>query len=227
MLSACDRIAFHYVLLTAAFFLSPLSSVFAQNRVSSSPSGTTIYIDASTPAPAIRRVDAHLGAGQRPAGETLSANSQYLVLNGKPWLPVMGEFHYSRVPQQNWETEILKMKAGGVEVISTYVIWIHHEEVESQFDWTGRRNLRAFVLLCAKHRMFVYLRIGPWVHGETRNGGIPDWAMQRSPVRRDDPTYLAEVSRYFGEVGQQLASQLWSEGGPVIGIQLENEYMRG
>ncbi|HEY5254350.1 MAG TPA: beta-galactosidase, partial [Acidobacteriaceae bacterium] len=139
----------------------------------------------------------------------------------------MGEFHYSRVPQQNWETEILKMKAGGVEVISTYVIWIHHEEVESQFDWTGRRNLRAFVLLCAKHGMLVYLRIGPWVHGETRNGGIPDWAMQRSPVRRDDPTYLAEVGRYFGEVGQQLASQFWSEGGPVIGIQLENEYMRG
>jgi beta-galactosidase len=131
----------------------------------------------------------------------------------------MGEFHYSRVPQQNWETEILKMKAGGVEVISTYVIWIHHEEGESQSDWTGRRNLRAFVLLCAKHGMFVYLRIGPWVHGETRNGGIPDWAMQRSPVRRDDPTYLAEVSRYFGEVGPQLTSQLWSEGGPIIGIQ--------
>jgi beta-galactosidase len=227
MLSACDRRAFHSVLLTAACCLSPLSSVFAQNRVSSSPSGTPIYIDASTPAPAIRRVDAHLGAGQRPDGETLSANSQYLVLNGKPWLPVMGEFHYSRVPQQNWETEILKVKAGGVEVISTYVIWIHLEEVESQFDWTGRRNLRAFVLLCAKHGMFVYLRIGPWVHGETRNGGIPDWAMQRSPVRCDDPTYLAEVSRYFGEVGQQLASQLWSKGGPVIGIQLENEYMHG
>ena len=183
-----------------------------------------IVIDAHTPAPPPAPVRAALGTDKRPDGTTLTVNSQYLVLNGHPWLPVMGELHYSRVPRENWEAEILKMKAGGVQIISTYVIWLHQEEIEGQFDWSGQRDLRAFVALCAKHGMYVYPRIGPWAHGETRHGGLPDWVLAHGPTRQNDPIYLGEVTTLFNQIGAQLRGELWKDGGPVVGIQLENEY---
>jgi hypothetical protein len=163
-------------------------------------------------------------SGKSPDGHTISVNSQYLMRDGKPWLPVMGEFHYTRYPERYWEEEILKMKAGGIQIVSTYVFWIHHEEVEGQFDWSGRRNLREFVELCARHGMYVYPRIGPWAHGEVRNGGLPDWLLKKVPVRVNDPVYLSYVRQYYGEIGNQLKGLLWKDGGPVIGVQLENEY---
>ena len=163
-------------------------------------------------------------AGLSPSGHSISVNSQFLVLDGKPWLPVMGEMHFTRYPARYWEEEILKMKAGGVQVISTYVFWIHHEEVEGNFDWTGDRDLRSFVKLCAKHGMYVYPRIGPFAHGEVRNGGLPDWVVAKGATRVNDATYMKYVQRYYGEVGKQLSGLLWKDSGPVIGIQLENEY---
>ena len=163
-------------------------------------------------------------AGKSPSGHFLSVNSRYLTMDGKPWLPVMGEFHYSRYPERYWEEEVLKMKAGGVQIVSTYVFWIHHEEVEGQFDWSGQRNLRKFVELCAKHGMYVYPRIGPWDHGEVRNGGFPDWLLKKGPTRVNDPVYLSYVRRLYDQVGQQLKGLLWKDGGPIVGIQLENEY---
>lgn len=95
------------------------------------------------------------GTHVAPNGASIELNSRYLIRDGKPWLPVMGEIHYTRVPERDWEEEILKMKAGGVQIIATYVIWIHHEEVEGEFDWTGRRDLRHFVELCSKHGLLV------------------------------------------------------------------------
>ena len=192
--------------------------------LSLAPAQQPIAIDASRATPPPQPVQATLGTSTRPDGQTLTANSQYLVLNGKPWLPVMGEFHYTRVPREDWEAEILKMKAAGVQIISTYIIWIHQEEIEGQFDWSGRRDLRAFVALCAKHGMYVYPRIGPWAHGEARNGGLPDWVLANGPIRRNDPVYLAEVAKLYDQIGQQLKGQLWKDNGPVVGIQLENEY---
>jgi beta-galactosidase len=186
-----------------------------------------LVIDATAPAPAPETDYLQMGsrqAGKAPDGQSLSVNSRYLVLDGKPWLPVMGEFHYSRYPQRYWEEEILKMKAGGVQIIATYAFWIHHEEVEGQFDWSGQRDLREFVKLCGKHGMYVYPRIGPWAHGEVRNGGFPDWLLAKGPTRVNNPAYLSYVRMYYGEIGKQLKGLLWKDGGPVIGIQLENEY---
>lgn len=183
-----------------------------------------VPINAATPAPPPRPVQAQLGTSKAADGQTLTVNSRYLVLNGKPWLPVMGEFHYSRVPVREWEPEILKMKAAGVQIISTYVIWIHQEEVQGHFDWSGRRNLRHFVELCAKNGMYVYPRIGPWAHAEARNGGLPDWVLKRSPVRTNNPIYLAEVRTFYDQIGRQLKGLLWKDNGPVIGVQIENEY---
>jgi beta-galactosidase len=165
------------------------------------------------------------GTSTSPDGHVLGMNERYLMRDGKPWLPVMGEFHYTRVPESQWEEEILKMKEDGVSIIATYVIWIHHEEIEGQFDWTGRRDLRHFVELCAKHGMYVYPRIGPWAHGEARNGGFPDWLLQKtSNTRQNDPIYLSYVQKYYAQLGLQLKGLLWKDGGPIIGIQLENEY---
>ncbi|MGA8029644.1 MAG: beta-galactosidase [Bryobacteraceae bacterium] len=105
------------------------------------------------------------GTSKNRQGQSIGMNARFLTLNGKPWLPVMGEFHYSRVPQTEWDAEISKMKAAGVTIIASYVIWIHQEEIEGQFDWSGQRNLREFVQLCGKRGMYVFVRIGPWAHG--------------------------------------------------------------
>jgi hypothetical protein len=128
------------------------------------------------------------------------------------------------VPRADWEQELLKMKAAGVNIVATYVIWIHHEEVEGQFDWSGQRDLRAFAELCAKHGLLLEPRIGPWAHAEARNGGLPDWVVRQGPTRRNDPVYLAAVSRWYQEIGRQLKGLMWKDGGPVVAVQLENEY---
>ena len=182
-----------------------------------------IVIDAHSPADPVHDLPFAAG-GRSPSGRVLSINSRYLSLDGTPWLPVMGEFHYSRYPEAEWEREILKMKAAGVDIVATYVFWIHHEEVEGQFDWSGQRNLRHFVELCGRHGMYAWVRVGPWAHGETRNGGLPDWLLRSGPTRENDPGYLAHVNRYFREISKQLTGLLWKDGGPVIGLQVENEY---
>ena len=197
-------------------------------RATPSPAqkGTPIRVDASEafqePAPALYDE----GSAKSPSGRTLGVNGRYLTLDGQPWLPVMGEFQFSRYPEAQWEEEILKMKASGVNIVAAYVIWIHHEEIEGQFDWSGRRDLRAFVQLCARHGMYVEARIGPWDHGEVRNGGFPDWIVKQGPTRVNDPAYLASVRSWFQQVGRQLDGLLWKDGGPVLGIQLENEYSK-
>jgi hypothetical protein len=163
--------------------------------------------------------------GVSPSGRRIAVDSRSLLLDGKPWLPVMGEFHYSRYPEKYWREELLKMKAGGVDVVATYVIWIHHEEIEGQFDWTGQRDLRRFIELCHETGLSVYLRIGPWDHGEVRNGGFPDWLLAKKiPLRRNNPEYLRYVNRFYSQIGSQVKGQLWQDGGPILGVQIENEY---
>ena len=189
-----------------------------------------LVIDASTPAaaPGPANYTYDPAEARSPDGHTLGLNAQYLTLDGRPWLPVMGEFHYTRVPEAEWETEILKMKSAGVQIISTYLIWIHHDEIEGQWDWSGNKDLRRFVQLCAKHGMYVVPRIGPWSHAEVRNGGFPDWLLTKAPqTRSNDPAYLHYVDLYYQQIGEQLKGLMWNEGGPVVAIQLENEYRGG
>ncbi|MCL2699373.1 MAG: beta-galactosidase [Defluviitaleaceae bacterium] len=157
--------------------------------------------------------------------ETVGITSKYFTKNGEPWFPVMGEIQYSRYNNACWEDEIQKMKAGGLGLIATYVFWIHHEETEGAFDFGGDRNLRAFIGLCHKNDMKLLLRIGPWAHGECRNGGFPDWLCKKGfELRSDDAGYLALVKKLFDELYLQAEGFLYKDGGPVIGVQLENEY---
>jgi beta-galactosidase len=210
------RFAFTLCAALAASLVAPASSLL-QN----SPS--VIVINATKP-PASPEPLPFPAGGRSPDGRMLSTNNRYLMRDGVPWLPVMGEFHFARYPEANWEEEILKMKAAGIQIISTYIFWIHHEEIEGQFDWSGRRDLRRFVDLCSKHGMYVWVRVGPWAHGECRNGGFPDWLVRSCPTRQNDPAYLSYVRRYFGQIGQQLKGMFWKDGGPIIGLQIENEY---
>jgi beta-galactosidase len=204
------------------FFAVALVPLTGAQRASDS---SIVRIDATGPFNAPGPADFRGGTSHNPDGRTIGMNERYLTLDGRPWLPVMGEFHYTRVPEAEWEDDILRMKAGGVQIVSTYVIWIHHEEIESQFDWTGRRDLRRFVELCGKHGMDVYLRIGPWDHGEVRNGGFPDWLLRKHlHLRSTDPVFLSYVETLYRQIGEEVAGLLWKQGGPIIGIQLENEY---
>jgi beta-galactosidase len=203
--------------------LAVLAAAVGLSGTTRDESSSEVIIRATTVAPP-PSVIAFPAGGRSLRGVVLSVNSRYLLRDGVPWFPVMGEFQYSRYPEAEWEDEILKMKAGGVQIVSTYIFWIHHEEIEGQFDWTGQRNLRRFVELCAKHGLYVWVRIGPWDHGECRNGGFPDWLIKQCPTRQIDPMYLGYVKRFYAQIGLRLKGLFWKDGGPIIGIQLENEY---
>ena len=163
--------------------------------------------------------------GKNANGQMLSIGNYYLSLNGKPFFGICGEAHFSRMNRELWEDEIIKMKAGGLNIIATYIFWIHHEEIEGTFDFSGNKDLRIFLELCKKNHMYVILRIGPFSHGECRNGGFPDWIYgQPFDIRCDDPSYLYYTRRFYEQIYQQAKGLLFKDNGPVIGVQLENEH---
>lgn len=105
------------------------------------------------------------------------------------------------------------MKMCGINVISTYIFWIHHEEEEGVFDFSGRKNLRKFIELCQKHHIYVILRIGPFDHGEVRNGGLPDWLYGKSfEVRKLNDGFLYYVKRLYTEIAEQVQGLLYKDG---------------
>ncbi|MFF4656593.1 beta-galactosidase [Streptomyces sp. NPDC001381] len=165
---------------------------------------------------------------RRPAASTPTApievTSRWLTRGGRPWFPVSGEFHYSRYPAREWEEELLKMKAGGVTAVASYLIWIHHEETQGHIRFDDNRDLRRFAHLCARHGLDFIPRIGPWSHAEVRNGGLPDWVLARTTApRTDDPAYLTAVRPWFEAIAGQLTGLDRASGGPIIAIQIENE----
>lgn len=164
--------------------------------------------------------------GVAPDGTKLEVNSLYWSKNGKPWTPVMGEFHFYRYPAELWEQELRKMKAGGVSIVSTYVFWEAAEEPKGVWNWTGDNDIRRFVQLAQKAGLYVWLRPGPYVNGEIRHRGIPDWAWKLG-ARKDTPAYLDAVKVYFEQLSAQMKGLWFKDGGPIIGCQLENEYAHG
>ena len=183
----------------------------------------SLVIPFTPPAPAETY---RLGSARDLAGITIGVDSRSLLLDGARWMPVMGEFHYTRFPADAWREELLKMKTGGIDAVATYVFWIHHEEVEGEFNWTADRDLRRFVAAAGEVGLKVVVRLGPWCHGEVRQGGLPDWVVDRfgDRARTDAPAYLSVVSRHFTAIAAQLEGLLWKQGGPVVAFQIENEY---
>jgi hypothetical protein len=201
----------------------------ATTPIPAPPAADMLTLDASARPPAAESAGFKMGTATAPGGHSLTLDSHSLLRDGKPWVLISGEFHFSRCPESEWRDELLKMKAGGVSVVATYIFWIHHEEVEGTWDWTGQRNLRKFLETCQAVGLNALLRIGPWCHGEVRNGGFPNWLQKMGDdkafeLRRDNPGYLGYVTKLYAKIAQQMKGLMWKDGGPVIAIQLENEY---
>ena len=155
-------------------------------------------------------------------------DSHSLIIDGKRVVPVMGEIHYSRIPANEWEREVRKMKEGGVTLIANYVFWNHVEEQEGIFDWSGQRDLRRFLEVCKAEQMPVVLRIGPFCHGEARCGGIPDWVFTKGCKTRDtNETFMKYVDAFYRQIYSQVIGLQWKDGGPIIAAQFDNEQRNG
>lgn len=168
------------------------------------------------------------GSNKDPKGVMLDLNNYYLRLGGKPVLPVMGEIHYSRYPRAEWEEALLQMKAAGINVIAFYDFWIHHEQVEGQFRFDDNLDVRYFLQLCTKHGLKAIGRIGPWAHGEARNGGMPDWFVKKKMKSGFDRvtkngSVEPEVADWYKALAKQFDGMYYKDGGPLIGIQVDNE----
>ena len=213
------KTSFQLITLMFALLLTAHANLSAQSIPK------PLYIlDVSTPSPPVRSEHLKMG-GINAQGQSIAVNNSYISQNGKPSIPITGEFHFSRYPRAYWAEAIQKMKAGGINMIATYVFWSMHEEHEGEYIWEGERDLRHFIELCAQYDMPAIVRIGPFGHGEVRNGALPDWLLGKPvSVRSNDPAYLAYVERLYDQIGQQLRGLMFKDGGPVVAIQLENEY---
>ena len=164
--------------------------------------------------------------GKNPKGEEINVTSRYFTRNGKPWIGVMGEFHFSRYSRENWHRELAKMKAGGITIISTYLFWIYHEEIEGKMDFGGDNDIRAFIEECKDVGLDVVIRIGPWAHGECRNGGFPDWLLKKDYKLRDNnEEYLAVVKKWYQSIYNEVKGLFYKDGGNIIAVQIENEFV--
>ena len=158
-------------------------------------------------------------------GKPVTWDSHSLMIDGHRVCPVMGEIHYSRVPQDEWQREVRKMREGGVTIIATYVFWSHIEEQKGIFRWDGQRDLRRFLEICKQEQMPVVLRLGPFCHGEVRNGGIPDWVFTKDcKLREQNPVFLGLAEKLYRQIFTQVQGLQWKDGGPVIAAQFDNEY---
>ena len=169
-------------------------------------------------------------------GKPLTWDRQSLIIDGHRVCPVMGEVHYSRIPADEWQQEVHRMKEGGVTIVATYVFWNHIEEVKGIYRWDGQRDLRRFLQVCKEEEMPVVLRLGPFCHGEVRNGGIPDWAFaltsppdstgKAAPVRlrSTNAVFMHYVERLYRQIFTQVQGLQWKDGGPVVAAQFDNEY---
>ena len=170
------------------------------------------------------------GTKTNPQGVTFEVDSRGFIVGGKHILPVMGEIHYARVPAAEWKREIQKMRAGGITIIATYCFWIHHEATEGQWDWSGNKDLRRFLQICKEENMPVVLRVGPFCHGEVYQGGFPVWITEKAEadpknykLRSTAPGFLAATKSLYENIFSQAKGMLWKDGGPVVGVQIENE----
>ena len=164
--------------------------------------------------------------GKNPKGEEINVTSRYFTRNGKPWIGVMGEFHFSRYSRENWHRELAKMKAGGITIVSTYLFWIYHEEIEGKMDFGGDNDIRAFIEECKDVGLDVVIRIGPWAHGECRNGGFPDWLLKKDYKLRDNnEEYLAVVKKWYQRIYNEVKGLFYKDGGNIIAVQIENEFV--
>lgn len=148
------------------------------------------------------------------------------LLNGNPFVVKASEVHYPRIPQAYWGHRIKMCKALGMNTVCIYVFWNIHEQKEGQFDFTGNNDVAAFCRLAQKNGMYVIVRPGPYVCAEWEMGGLPWWLLKKKDIRlrEQDPYFMQRVKIFEEKVAEQLAPLTIQNGGPIIMVQVENEY---
>ncbi|XP_029034626.1 beta-galactosidase-like [Osmia bicornis bicornis] len=158
--------------------------------------------------------------------EVDNVNDQFL-LDGKPFRYVSGSFHYFRTPRQYWRDRLRKIRAAGLNAVSTYVEWSLHQPTEDKWEWTGDADLLKFLDIAQEEDLLVLLRPGPYICAERDFGGLPYWLIPRvssGKLRVNDPQYMHYAEIYLNEVLERVKPYLRGNGGPIIMVQVENEY---
>jgi beta-galactosidase len=156
----------------------------------------------------------------------LRASGDHFEMDGKPFQIISGAIHYSRVPRAYWRDRLRKARAMGLNTVETYVFWNLHEPSPGVFDFSGQNDIAEFIREAQHEGLFVILRPGPYVCAEWDFGGYPAWLL-REPgmeVRTANPAFIAAASRWLHRLGQELAPLQSGNGGPIIAVQVENEY---
>jgi beta-galactosidase len=148
------------------------------------------------------------------------------LLDGQPFQIHAGEMHYPRVPRAYWRDRMRKMKAMGLNTLTTYVFWNVHETAPGEYDFNGQNDLAEFLQEAQQEGLYVILRPGPYVCAEWEFGGFPAWLLKdRSMVVRSrDPKFMAVVGRWFQRLGEVVRPFMLAQGGPILAVQVENEY---
>uniref|UniRef100_A0A8C3UPT6 Beta-galactosidase n=1 Tax=Catharus ustulatus TaxID=91951 RepID=A0A8C3UPT6_CATUS len=153
-------------------------------------------------------------------------DSNCFVKDGKPFRYISGSIHYSRVPSYYWKDRLLKMKMAGLDAIQTYVPWNYHEPQMGTYDFFGGKDLEYFLQLANDTGLLVILRAGPYICAEWDMGGLPAWLLEKKSVvlRSSDSDYLEAVERWMSVLLPKMRPYLYQNGGPIIMVQVENEY---
>lgn len=159
-------------------------------------------------------------------GGTFTVGDKTFLHNGKPFVVKAAELHYPRIPRPYWEHRIKMCKALGMNTVCLYVFWNIHEQQEGRFDFTGNNDVAEFCRLAQRNGLYVIVRPGPYVCAEWEMGGLPWWLLKKKDIRlrEPDPYFMERVKLFERKVGEQLASLTIQNGGPIIMVQVENEY---
>lgn len=155
-----------------------------------------------------------------------AVQGEHFLRDGKPHLIVSGEMHYPRIPREYWRDRLRKARAMGLNTIQTYVFWNLHEPEPGRFDFSGNLDIAAFVRMAQEEGLDVVVRPGPYICTELDFGGFPAWLLKTPGlrVRSLDPRFMQASAAYMKRVGQELAPLQSTHGGPIIMVQVENEY---
>ena len=157
---------------------------------------------------------------------TFTTGDKTFLLNGEPFVVKAAEVHYPRIPRPYWDHRIKMCKALGMNAVCIYIFWNIHEQREGEFDFTGNNDVAEFCRLAQKNGMYVIVRPGPYVCAEWEMGGLPWWLLKKKDIRlrERDPYFMERVKIFEQKVGEQLKPLTIQNGGPIIMMQVENEY---
>ena len=169
-------------------------------------------------------ISATVLANNKPG--TFTTGDKTFLLNGRPFIVKAAEVHYPRIPRPYWEHRIQMCKALGMNAVCIYIFWNTHEQQEGQFNFTDNNDVAEFCRIAQKNGMYVIVRPGPYVCAEWEMGGLPWWLLKKKDIklRERDPYFMERVKIFEEKVGEQLKPLTIQNGGPIIMMQVENEY---